>query len=230
MNSQKNRTVSDNTCPGYLSCFDTLTDDQTEMVKSGSRQIIYNAGETILKQGLYSPYVIFLISGFAKMYLEADRNRQIITHLAGKGDFISFSPVFNEHPHKYSASALTDCEVCLIETSGIRKLLHLNSTFGFTITARNWQTESRLIDLLASHSLRHMPGRLATAILYLNDKGGTDIFNHLSRKDLAGFANINAESTVKLLKEFEQDGIISLNSKEIIITKRDELEKIALRG
>jgi CRP/FNR family transcriptional regulator len=230
MNPQKSNSDSDNSCPGYLSCFDTLTGEQTQMIKAGSRLIVYNAGETIIKQGLYSPYVIFLTSGFAKLYLEADRNRQIITQLAGKGDFISFSPVFNENPHKYSAAALTDCEVCLMETSGIRKLLHLNSKFGFSITARNWQTESRLIDLLASHSLRHMPGRLATAILYLAEKGGKDIFNHLSRKDLAGFANINAESTIKLLKEFEQDGIISLKAKAIIITRRDELQKIALMG
>jgi len=60
-----------------------------------------------------------------------------------------------------------------------------------------------------------MNGRMADALLYIdslkNEKA--EIFQLLSRKDLADFAGISTESTVKLLKMFEKDGLIKLNER-----------------
>lgn len=214
----------------HLSCFDALTPGQLEMVNSHTRHIFFSKGETICKQDVYAPYVIYLTTGYAKVYLEVDKSRQVMTHLVRGGDFISFSPVFNEEPYKYSASALTDCDVCLMEKDSVRQLLHLNSDFGFRIISRNWQTENRLLNIISNISFKHMAGRLATALIYLAEVGGEDIFRHISRKDLAGFASINLESTVKLLKEFEQEKRIILDGKNIRIINPSELRNIAARG
>ena len=55
---------------------------------------------------------------------------------------------------------------------------------------------------------KQMNGRMADTLLYIdnlkNEKA--DIFQLLSRKDLADFAGISTESTVKLLKMFEKEG------------------------
>ena len=77
-----------------------------------------------------------------------------------------------------------------------------------------------------------MRGKLASALLYLSgdDFPGQDIFVHLSRQDLANFASVATESAIKLLKEFERDGIIALEGKEISIVDRAELEKIERLG
>lgn len=219
-----------NPCLSHLSCFDALTASQLEKVNARTRHIVFNKGETICKQGVIAPSVIFLTSGFAKVYLEVDKNRQVITHLVKSGDFISFSAVFSEDAYKYSATALTDCDVCLIDNESVRELLLENSDFGFRIISRNWDIENRLLNIISNVSFKHMPGRLATALLYLTEVGGPDIFRSISRKDLAGFASINLESTVKLLKEFEQDGTISLDGKNIRINKPSELETISARG
>jgi len=230
MPSSENTSNPESPCLGHLSCFNALTADQLEMINSRTRHIFYQKGETICKQGVYAPYVIFLTGGFAKIYLEMDRDRQVITHLSGSGDFISFSAVFNEEAYKYSASAITDCDACLIDKDAVRQLLYTNSDFAFRIISRNWEIESRLLTIIKNISYKHMPGRLATAILYLADKGGNDLFRHISRKDLAGFASINLESTVKLLKEFEQAGILALDGKNIEIIDREMLTDLSVKG
>jgi hypothetical protein len=38
------------------------------------------------------------------------------------------------------------------------------------------------------------------------------------------------ESTVKLLKEFEQNGLLEIDRKQIRISNRDTLKEISLRG
>ena len=77
-----------------------------------------------------------------------------------------------------------------------------------------------------------MNGRMADTLLYLdslkNEKA--EIFQLLSRKDLADFAGISTESTVKLLKMFEKDGLIALNEKDLNIIKYNALCEISKRG
>ena len=77
-----------------------------------------------------------------------------------------------------------------------------------------------------------MNGRLADALLYLSpdEYSGVNIFPVLSRRDIAEFAGISTESTVKLLKTFEKDGLISLKDKDIILLDRKALQEISRRG
>ncbi len=77
-----------------------------------------------------------------------------------------------------------------------------------------------------------MNGRMADTLLYIdslkNEKA--EIFQLLSRKDLADFAGISTESTVKLLKIFEKEGLIELHEKDIKIVKQDALLEISRWG
>jgi CRP/FNR family transcriptional regulator len=57
-----------------------------------------------------------------------------------------------------------------------------------------------------------------------------DIFQLLTRKDLADFAGIATESTVKILKSLEKDGIIALKEKDILILDTDRLIAISKNG
>jgi CRP/FNR family transcriptional regulator len=73
---------------------------------------------------------------------------------------------------------------------------------------------------------------MADTLLYLDSLKSekAEIFQLLSRKDLADFAGISTESTVKLLKMFEKDGFIALNEKDLKIVKYDSLREISRKG
>jgi CRP-like cAMP-binding protein len=57
-----------------------------------------------------------------------------------------------------------------------------------------------------------------------------EIFQLLSRKDIADFAGISTESAVKLLKSFEKDGLIELKDKDISLLNHVTLQEISRRG
>ena len=77
-----------------------------------------------------------------------------------------------------------------------------------------------------------MRGKIATALIYLSSKEflDEDIFQFLTRQDIADFASISTESAIKFLKEFEKDKIIKLDGKDIKILNKEKLEDIAKNG
>ena len=79
---------------------------------------------------------------------------------------------------------------------------------------------------------KQMNGRLADALLYIDSlrSEAEEIFQLLSRKDIADFAGISTESAVKLLKTFEKEGLIELHEKDIMLVNHDAMVEISRRG
>jgi len=77
-----------------------------------------------------------------------------------------------------------------------------------------------------------MNGRLAGSLLYLNSlkDNQPNIFQLLTRKELADFAGISTESTVKLLKTFEKEGLINIQEKDILFLDIDSIQGVYKRG
>jgi len=77
-----------------------------------------------------------------------------------------------------------------------------------------------------------MRGKLGSALLYLSSEEflEEDIFQYLTRQDIANFASITIESAVKFIKEFEKEGILKLKGKDLKIINKNKLEEIARRG
>ncbi|MDF1550623.1 MAG: Crp/Fnr family transcriptional regulator [Bacteroidales bacterium] len=213
-------------------CFSDLSIDEQEFLKHKKKQISYLKGENIFKQGAFAPYVIYILNGLVKVFLQTGYGKQINLRIAKPGDFLAFSSVFGEDIYTYSTIALTDIEICMIDKSGLRELLKRNTDFAMAVTSRNYQNEKHLIEIISNISYKQMRGKLASALLYLSsdDFEKENIFQFLSRQDLADFASIANESTIRYLKEFEKDKIIALDGKNIEILDKEKLEALSLRG
>jgi CRP/FNR family transcriptional regulator len=68
--------------------------------------------------------------------------------------------------------------------------------------------------------------------MYLSSEEFEDInvFQYLTRQDIADFASITSESTIKFLKEFEKDGVLKLDGKNIVVRDKQVLSEISKRG
>lgn len=213
-------------------CFGELSVAEQDFLKHKKKQISYLKGENIFKQGAFSPYVIYIISGLVKVFLQTGYGKQINLRIAKPGDFLAFSSVFGEDIYTYSTIALTDLEICMIDKSGLRELLKKNTDFAISVTSRNYRNEKHLIEIISNISYKQMRGKLASALLYLSGEEleKEQVFQYLTRQDLADFASIAAESTIRFLKEFEKEKIVLLDGKNIEILDREKLEEISKRA
>ncbi len=219
-------------CDIQAPCFQMLSPDEADLVKASKTQVLFRKGDHLTKQGAFASYVLFQIKGLAIQYLEGDGIKNFNLRIIRPGEFVGLSAVFTKNTFNYSSVALTDCQVFLIEKEAVAKVAQHNGKFGFNIIKRYCEQNTNLFDSLRTVMYKQMNGRMAEALLYLDSlKADTpDIFQLLSRKDLADFAGISTESGVKLLKTFEKDGLISLYEKDIEVLKHNILTDISRRG
>lgn len=213
-------------------CFNNLPKKDLDFLNEKKIQVSYLKGETIFKQGAFAPHVLFVNKGLALVYVQIWKEKQINIRLARQGDYIAFSAIFNKKTYQYSAISLTDSTFCMIEKVALKEVIMRNPDFAMQITSKNSLNESRYIDIIKNISYKQMRGKLASTILYLTSEEFKDdeIFQFLSRQNIADFSSITVESTVKFLKEFEKDNLISLNGKKITIKNEEGLKNLDLRG
>lgn len=219
-------------CKKSSTCFQYLYPDELEFINSRKTQITYLKGETIFKQGAFAPYILYVVDGLVKVFLQTGSIKQLNIRLTKQGDFMAFSSVFGDNIYNCSAVALKDSTICMIEKTALKQLLMKNADFAMRITSRNCRNEGRYLDIIQNTSYKQMRGKLASALLYLSSEEflEEDVFQYLTRQDIADFASITIESAVKFIKEFEKEGILKLKGKELKIINKGKLEEIAKRG
>nr|WP_320000290.1 Crp/Fnr family transcriptional regulator [uncultured Draconibacterium sp.] len=195
-------------------------------------RVQYLKGETIFKQGAFAPYVMYVIEGLVKVYLQTGVDKNMSISVATEGEFLAFSSVFGEPVHTYSAQALSNTQICMIEKESLKQILLDNPQFALKITSQNYRNERHLFEVIKNISYKQMRGKLASALLYLSQEEfmKKNIFEFLTRQDIADFASISAESAIKFLKEFEKENIITLNGKNIIVDDAAQLLSISKNG
>lgn len=225
-------TDDDYICDINSPCFQLLSPNEMEMVRSSKTQVLFRKGDNLTKQGAFASYVLFVVEGLVRQYLEGDNNKVYNLKIIQEGEFVGLSSAFVKNTFDYSAVALTDCLAFLVEKEAIGQLVKQNGMFGFNFIQRYCEQSSGLYETIRNVLYKQMNGRLAEALLYLDGfkKKNPEIFQLLSRKDLADFAGIATESAVKLLKGYEKDGLIDLKDKDIVILDIDTLREISLHG
>ncbi len=225
-------TDSDFICDIQAPCFQMLLPEEAELVRASKTQVLFRKDDNLTKQGAFASYVLFMIDGYAKQYLEGDSIKNYNLRIIKQGEFIGLSAVFSENTFNYSSVALTDCHVFLVEKEAIARVIKQNGMFGFSIIKRYCEQNTNLMNTVRNLMYKQMNGRMADTLLYLDSLKDekAEIFQLLSRKDLADFAGISTESAVKLLKSFEKDGLIKLQEKDITLVNHDVLVELSRKG
>jgi CRP/FNR family transcriptional regulator len=213
-------------------CFQNLTQEEAKLVSDSKTQVLFRKGENLTKQGAFASYVLFVVNGLVKQYVEDEGSKNFNLRIIKPGEFVGLSSVFTKESFNYSTSAITETLAFLIEKEAIEKIVKHNGQFGFNIIKRYCEQNAGLFELIKNIKFKQMHGNLAETILYIDSfkSDNKNIFSLLSRKDIADFAGTSTESAIKLLKSFEKDKLISLKEKDIIIKNRTKLIDISKKG
>lgn len=213
-------------------CFASLPEDQLQQLIENKQQLSFSKGDMLMKQGGLATTVMFVLQGLVKEYIEGPNRKSTNLRLLAPGDFLSLSGLFNNKINNYSAMAITEVRVCIIDGRFLSDLIRSNSDFGMELIKRYSQTENHFFTLLSNHLYKQMNGKVADTLLYLSEPEflQEDVFQHLTRKDIGEFAAVTTENAIRVLKSFESEGLIALNEKRIEITNREALERISQFG
>lgn len=213
-------------------CFRNLMPEELKLISRSKTRVLFRRGESLTKQSAFGSSVLFVIQGIARQYIEHEHGKIFNLGLIIPGDFIGLSLAFQKSTYNYSVTALQDTLACLIEKEAVAGLIRKNGEFAYKIITRYCGEVSSLYETIGVLLGKQMPGRLADTLLYLDEEAyrSRQIFELLSRRDIAEFAGISTENTVKLLKTFEKEGIIRLSDKDVQILNREKLLEISRTG
>lgn len=193
--------------------------------------IIYNRGETIIKEGTQVTNILYVIDGLAKVYIEGPE-KNIIIKLLKADDFIGLTSMFGDETYYFSVVALKETRVCSIDREAIKDLTVRCCDFSRELS--NWYCRNYNIMLTKclNLGLRQLHGKLANTLLYLSgdDFRDIDVFSWISRKDLAELSGMSMESAVRILSEFSHEKIIDLEGRKIVIRDFEKLRVLNQKG
>lgn len=218
-------------CVFKLECFNNLSDEELELINANRVELAYKKGEIVSKQGSFATNILHVSEGFAKIYIEHN-DKNLILKVVSTKDLVGLPSIFNDNVFHYSVAALTDTMICSINTSIIINLIRENHKFAENIISLLNKNTVQYFERFISLTQKQSHGRIADAILHLAD----DVFNSeefelpITRKDLAELTGMSTENVIRILKELNNDRIVSIDNKRIKILSPQILEKLSEFG
>jgi CRP-like cAMP-binding protein len=225
-------------CTNCLDClhkapyFNCLSEAEIEILNRDRYSVRYREGEMILKQGTTATHVLSLISGVVKLYIEGVGDRNLVLSLLSPWDLLGGPGIFTDRKIHYSAAAVSDVKVCFIEANNFKEVTDSNALFANQVIVHTSERTIDMYDKLISLTQKQMHGRMADGLLYLaNGFYKSDSFClQISRQDIADMTAMSKDSAIRILKEFERDGIIDLKGRELTILDMDHLYELSHKG
>jgi CRP/FNR family transcriptional regulator, polysaccharide utilization system transcription regulator len=213
-------------------CFEKLSAEELDFINANSVLIKYKKHETICKQGSFVSHVMFIEKGLAKVFID-DGSKSLVLKVIPEGNLLGLTSLSEEHnTYKYSAMTYVDSEIKLIDVKAFRQMVKQNTEFA-----------KEVIDILSANSIqingrffclthKQAYGRLADILLCLSRQvfKQADFELPLSRKDLAELSGMSSETVIRMIKKFNEDGLIQMDGKNFKILDYDRLISISEKG
>lgn len=205
--------------------FDNLDESEIFFLNQRKTIVKYRKKDIVLRKPDRSS-ILFICEGFAKVFLNGNYNKKFLVEILGTNSFIN--PPLNCIDSNQTIIAMTDLKVCIIDLNDIISLGEKNGKFATRIWRRFNANSSNYLVRFSSIALKQSRGKLADALIYIDKNyNGINIYDMITRKDIADLANISNENAIRTLREFETEGIISSINKKIEILNYHALLKIS---
>lgn len=209
---------------------------QDENVRIGINQCKsakkFKKGKSILIEGSTASKILCIQTGKVKIVKKLSNGREMIISIEKSGDVAGLFDLFNKK-NSFSAFAIEETQLCLIEKKTILNLLESSSALSMSLMNK-MSEEKHIIDVrLASMAQKNVRERLAHLILLLSmkfsEKEGKKIrlTVKLTREEMASMIGTVNETVIRFMTEFKEEGLIEEERKTIYILDMDRLREFS---
>jgi CRP/FNR family transcriptional regulator, polysaccharide utilization system transcription regulator len=219
-------------CNERIPLFAELADSELEIINDKRFEVHYNAGENIIKQGTVASNLVYLTTGLAKQYIEGYDHRNLILEIMKPWSIFGGTGIYVDMRYHYSVTALEEATACFIDIVNFKKLIRLNPDFAERFMNYCGTCSTKTFEHLVGITQKQMHGRIADVLIYLAEKihNNLEFDITLSRQDIAEFSGMSKDSAIRIIKEFENEGIVQASGKSININKMELLKEISIKG
>lgn len=210
--------------------FNELDEADLQKVVDISMVRSFRSRTNVFLQGEERHSVYFINRGIVKIYrLDPHGNENIISFLK-EGDMFPHAGFFDKTPYPATAEVMEDTELCVIPIRAFEKLIMDQPELAVKIMGQKIRELQSVIQELSSSDVQY---RICSLLLRLADAYGEPKANgvHLTLKltnsDMAKMVGTTRETINRFLNKLKKDGILTEDSKHLIITNRKALEELS---
>jgi CRP-like cAMP-binding protein len=206
--------------------FSSLSEKARREISANAHLRSFAAGEPICRLDDQGESMMTVVIGTVRITLPTVKGKEIILADLRTGEMFGEIAVLDGKPRSANATAVTNCELMVLERRDVLSFLERNSAACMKLMemlcARIRRSDERMSDI-AFYSL---PIRLAKTLLSYPPQGRGATKLSLTQSELAEMAGGTREKVNRCLRDWQRQGILQLKDRWTIILKPEALRDL----
>ena len=190
-------------------------------------------GSAIFAKGDAGTGLVGVLSGAVKISVPSADGRDIVLVIMHEGDVFGEIALLDGQPRTADASAMTDCELMLIDRRDFLQFVRSQPDLMIKIIEILCSRLRRTTEQVQELTFLNLASRLAKALLRLTDEAQASAPARkvaITQREISQIIGRSRESTNKQLRAWAKQGWIALERGAVTVLHRDKLAEVAEQG
>ncbi len=212
--------------------FNGLPENQIEKIGHIALTKYFNKGEIIFSEGDDGNGFYIIAGGKVKIYKVSMDGKEQILHIFGPLEPFGEVPVFTGRSFPANAEALVKSRLLFFPRTAFVNLISDNPSLALNMLAVLSNRLRRFTVQVENLSLKEVPGRLSSYLLYVsNEQGNNDVITlTISKGQLASLLGTIPETLSRIFAKMTSQNLIEVTGKNIRLLDRSGLEELSKHG
>lgn len=187
----------------------------------------FDRDQVIFFEGDEATGFYLTVSGKIKIFKMSLEGKEQILHIFGPGEPFGEVPVFHGDPFPANAVTLTKSVILFFPKKEFTDLVTATPSLALNMLAMLSLRLRRFATQIEHLSLKEVPGRLASHLLYLVDEQerGDMVTLDIPKGQLASLLGTSPETLSRIFNKMTDEGLIRVEGKKIYIEDIEELRE-----
>ena len=212
--------------------FNGLPEDQLSAIRQIAVEKQFNKGQTIFSEGDETKGFFVVVDGRVKIYKVSSEGKEQILHIFEPGQSFGEVTVFTGQQLPANAQTLSKTRILLFPRSAFVDLITANPSLALNLLAIMSKKLRQFAAQIENLSLKEIPARLASYLIYLAEEQGTEdaVKLNVSKGQLASLLGTIPETLSRIFAKLSGQNLIRVEGPRITLLDRQGLEDLAEYG
>jgi CRP/FNR family transcriptional regulator, dissimilatory nitrate respiration regulator len=212
--------------------FKGLSEEELEEIHRIASERTYHRNQMVFSDGEDGAGFFLVVTGKIKVFKMSPEGKEQILHILGPGEPVGQVAVFAGVSFPANAQAITKSRLLFFPRQAFVDLIQARPSLALNMLAILSNRLREFTVQIENISLKEVPARLASYLLYLSDEQqGADCLQlNISKAQLASIIGTIPETLSRILSRMSTKNLIGVNGREIQLIDRDNLAALAEHG
>lgn len=209
--------------------FNGLPAEQLDAIRHIAVEKRFNKGQTIFSEGDKTTGFFVIVDGRVKIYKVSSEGKEQILHIFEAGQSFGEVTVFTGQQMPANAQTLAKTHLLLFARSAFVELVTSNTSLALNLLAIMSKKLRQFAAQIENLSLKEIPARLASYLIYLSEEQGTEdaVVLNVSKGQLASLLGTIPETLSRIFAKLSAQNLIRVEGPKITLLDRGGIENLA---